>query len=273
MEYTQTELMTVLNDHQKWLARTGGNRADLSNANLFGADLNNVNLSHANLSNADLSEANLFGADLFGADLSNANLFGANLSNVNLSHANLVDADLSEANLSNTNLFGANLSGADLSNVNLSRANLVDADLSEANLSGADLSEANLNNTNLSYTNLSNAKGILNPIEYIMENFEKTKEGIIVYKTFGEYYTPNPNWEIAEGSIIEEVVNPLPTVECGSGVNVATKEWVKRECNNLVWKCLIKWEWLAGVVVPYQTDGKIRASKVQLIKPVNLNCL
>lgn len=34
-------------------------------------------------------------------------------------------------------------------------------------------------------------------------------------------------------------------------------------------KCLIRWKWLAGVVVPYQTEGQIRASRVQLIKPVN----
>src|SRR5690606_21515705 len=142
-----------------------------------------------------------------------------------------------------------------------------------ASLNSADLYGADLGYADLSGADLSGAKGILNPIKYIMENFEKSEEGIIVYKSFHENYLPNPNWKIEEGSIIEEVVNPLPTVECGCGVNVATKEWVKRECNNLVWECLIKWEWLPGVVVPYQTDGKIRASKVQLIKPIRLNRL
>src|SRR5690606_6400777 len=115
-----------------------------------------------------------------------------------------------------------------LSNVNLSRANLSGAYLGGANLNGA---------------NLSGAEGLLNPIEYIEKNFEKTNEGIIVYKSFGEHYVPNPNWEIAEGSIIEEVVNPLPAVKCGCGINVATKEWVERECYNQIWECLIKWEW------------------------------
>lgn len=84
----------------------------------------------------------------------------------------------------------------------------------------------------LSDANLSGAKELLDSIKYIEKNFEKTEEGIIVYKSFGVHYTPNPNWEIAEGSIIEEVVNPLPTVACGCGVNVATKEWAERECNN-----------------------------------------
>ena len=189
MEYTQAELMIVLNDHQKWLAGTGGTCANLSGANLRGAKLGS-----ANLSSAELRYAELNGADLSGADLRHANLNGADLSGV---------------------------------------------------------------------------KGLLNPIEYIMENFERNDQGIIVYKAFGEHYTPNSNWKIEEGSIIEEVVNPLPTVISGCGINVATKEWAKRECNNQIWKCLIRWEWLAGVVVPYQTEGQIRASRVQLIKPVN----
>ena len=196
--YTKEELMEIINDHQKWLAGTGGNRADLSGANLSDADL-----KWADLRRADLRCANLSGADLRRADLRHANLW---------------------------------------------RANLSDADLRCADLSGI--------------------KGLLNPIEYIMKNFEKTEDGIIVYKSFGENYMPNPNWNIAEGSILEEVVNPLPTVECGSGINVATKEWAERECINQIWKCLIRWEWLAGVVVPYQTEGVIRASRVQLIKPV-----
>ena len=184
---TKEELMEIINDHQKWLAGTGGICADLRYADLSGADLGGANLRHANLSGADLR-----------------------------------CADLSDANLRHVDLSGADLSGA---------------------------------------------KGILNPIEYLEKNFERNDQGIIVYKSFGENYI-NPNWKIEEGSIIEEVVNPLPTVISGCGINVATKEWAKRKCHNQIWKCLIRWEWLAGVVVPYQTDGVIRASKVQLIKPV-----
>jgi hypothetical protein len=130
-------------------------------------------------------------------------------------------------------------------------------------LSGVDLKHIYLRDVDL-----SGVKGLLSPIEYIMENFEKTEDGIIVYKSFGENFPPNPNWEIAEGSIIEEVVNPSPNIVCGSGVNVSTKEWAERKCKNMIWKCLIRWEWLAGVVVPYQTEGQIRASRVHLIKPI-----
>jgi uncharacterized protein YjbI with pentapeptide repeats len=133
-------------------------KADLSEANLYGANLSRANLyganlSRANLSGADLSEANLSRANLSGADLYGANLYGANLYGANLYWANLYWANLSEANL-----YGANLSRANLSEANLSRANLYWANLSEANLSRADLSGADLYGANLSGADLSRAK-------------------------------------------------------------------------------------------------------------------
>ena len=119
------ELKAILGKHLKWLrGEDGGERANLSGANLSEANLSGANLSGANLSGANLSEANLFGANL-----SEANLSGANLSEANLSGANLFEANLSGANLSEADLFGANLSEADLSEANLSGANLSEADL------------------------------------------------------------------------------------------------------------------------------------------------
>jgi hypothetical protein len=279
MEYTQAEILKILKKHREWLAGSGGSRADLSGADLNDADLSEADLREANLSGAYLCDANLYYANLSGANLSHAHLHCANLYNAklikaDLSHvesskadlrsANLCEADLSSAGLFRANLSCTNLFKADLSNACLDYAKLIEANLFNANLSGVDLRHIDLSNIDL-----SGVKGLLNPIEYLEKNFERNDQGIIVYKSFGEHYAPNPNWEIAEGSTIEEVVNPLPTVKCGSGINVATKEWVKRECYNRIWECLIRWEWLAGVVVPYQTDGMIRASKVQLIRPVN----
>ena len=155
----------------------------------------------------------------------------------------------------------ANLSGADLSGSNLSRADLRGSDLSEADLSGSDLSWADLSGAK----NLANH----NSADYIMANFDKTEEGIVVYKTFGFHSHPNPNWKIEKGAIIEENVNPNRTEECGCGVNVGTLEWVKKHGGRRdIWKCLIKWEWLPDVVVPYHTDGKIRAGRVQLLEVI-----
>ena len=175
-----------------------------------------------------------------------------------LSGAHLCGADLSYANLSRANLSGADLSGADLSYANLSGADLSYANLSRANLSSADLS----------YANLSGASGLIDAIDYIDAHFERVKDGYIVYKTFGGNYAKPDSWTIEPGAIIEEVCNPNRTNACGCGINVAPIEWVKENYKGDVYKLLIRWEWLPGVVVPYNTDGKIRCSRAQIIGKV-----
>ena len=155
-------------------------------------------------------------------------------------------------------LSGANLSGADLSG----------ADLSDANLSGADLSDANLSGANLRRANLSGSQGLLDAINYMEANFERTDEGYIVYKSFNSNYTAPDRWKIEPGEVIEEVANPDRTCECGCGINVAPLEWVKNDNYKQPYKLLIRWEWLPGVVVPYNTDGKIRCSKAQILEAV-----
>ena len=231
--------------------------------NLSGANLSGAYLSGANLSDANLSDANLSGANLSGAYLRRANLSGANLSDANLSGAYLSGADLSDANLS-----GANLSGANLSDANLRRANLSGAYLSGAYLRRANLSGANLSGANLSDANLSDADGLMSSIAYIDAHFERVEKGFIVYKTFGGKYAPPSKWTIAPESIIEENVNPCRTDDCGCGINVAPLEWVKKNYRGDIWKCLIEWAWLPGVVVPYGTDGKIRCERVRLLEKV-----
>ena len=158
------------------------------------------------------------------------------------------------ANLSGANLRGANLSGADLLYTNLSRA-----DLSHAELSRADLSHANL----------SDATGLLNPIDYLAEKFERTEDGYVVYKIFNGCYEPPAKWKVEPGEVITEEVNSCRVDECGCGINAAPLEFVKRNFPGKdIYKLLIKWEWLAGVVVPYNTDGKIRCSRALIIEKV-----
>ena len=111
--YTPDELKSILEKHCKWIRdEEGGERADLSSANLSYADLRYADLSSANLSYANLRYANLSSANLSYADLSSANLSYANLRYANLSSANLSYANLSYANLSYANLSSANLSYA-----------------------------------------------------------------------------------------------------------------------------------------------------------------
>ena len=112
---TRTELLEILERHRKLLVgEDGGQRADLSEAdlryaNLCGADLRYADLCGANLSGANLSGADLSGADLSGADLSGADLRGADLRGANLSGADLSGADLRYADLRYADLCGANL--------------------------------------------------------------------------------------------------------------------------------------------------------------------
>ena len=122
---TAEKLAEILEKHKFYLdGKEGGERANLS-----GADLGGANLSGANLIRADLSGANLSGANLIRADLSGADLSGANLSEADLSEADLSGADLSGANLSEADLSEADLSGADLSGAKglLSTVNFLEA--------------------------------------------------------------------------------------------------------------------------------------------------
>ncbi|EBG7039859.1 pentapeptide repeat-containing protein [Salmonella enterica subsp. enterica] len=105
------DLSKILEEHKVWITsmRESGSRADLRDANLYGADLRG----------ADLRDANLYGADLRGADLRDADLYGADLR----------DADLRDADLRGADLRGADLRGADLRGADLRDANLYGADL------------------------------------------------------------------------------------------------------------------------------------------------
>ena len=248
------DLKQILEKHALWLI--GDEKG--TQANLSCANLSEAKLSYAKLSEAYLSCANLNGADLSGADLIGAYLSYAKLSGADLSGADLSGAYLSEANMSCANLSGANLSCANMSCANLSYANLSYANLSGAKLNGADLRKADL----------SGAKGLLSPIEYIQDHFEKSESGFIAYKTFGGTYEPNTSWVISVGETLEENVDPTRTIGCGCGINIATLDWVKNNTKGDIWKVLIKFEWLPGVVVPYNTNGKIRCGRVQLIEKI-----
>jgi len=263
------ELNEILKSHKMWLNNSvNGKKADLSNANLYKANLTDVNLSHANLLKTNLSYANLIDTNLSGANLSNANLYKTDLLRTNLYIPNLYEANLTDANLYKANLYKANLSGANLYKADLSYTNLTDANLSRANLTDANLSRANLTDANL-----SGCKGLLNPKDWMNNNFKKTEKGYIVYKAIGETYYKTPKyWEIKEDSYIEEICNQNRTNPDGCGINFATKDRVQNEFKNKkydLWECLLEWEDLINVCVPYNTDGVIRCRRLKLLKIIN----
>jgi len=229
---------------------------DLSEANLFRANLFQATLLRATLSGADLRRANLFRANLFRANLSEANLFRAVLDGANLNEANLFEADLAKAVLTE----------ADLNEADLTEANLRKADLTEATLRGANLDGANLSGANLSEANLSGCTGLLNPAEWMRENFKQTETGFIVYRALNKSFHSAPStWKYESGAAIEEVVNSNRCNHCGCGVNFATKRWIKciwREPDLRIGKFLLEYVDLANLIVPYNTDGKARCARL-----------
>ena len=90
-----SKLKEILEKHKMWLnCEEGGEKANLSGADLrrvdlYKADLSGAHLREANLRIADLSRTNFRGADLSGASLSGANLSGADLRDANLRGADL----------------------------------------------------------------------------------------------------------------------------------------------------------------------------------------
>lgn len=188
---------------------------------------------------------------------------------------NLIEADLSFMNLEGADLYGANLAGADLSNSNLTNANLNQADLTLANLLsaklvGADLRGVLFSKTNLILANLSGAK-IEDNSKAFISKFKKTSEGIIVYKgIFNTEYSVPSYWEIKEGSYLEENVDFNRHIDCGHGVNFAYKEWIREHYpDSDVWECLIEWDDLPGVVIPFNTSGKARCNRLKLVKQLS----
>ena len=131
----------------------------------------------------------------------------------------------------------------------------------------ADLSYANLS------CNLSEAKGLPNMKEWFNKSFKKTAKGYIVYKAIGNTsYSPNPKWKIKKGEYLEENVNLNPTFDCGCGVNFGTLAFVKSNYSRAkeVWECLLEFEDMVNLCVPYYTDGKARCGRLKLVKKINL---
>ena len=181
-----------------------------------------------------------------------------------LMYSNVSNSDLRDCNLSGCELRCCNLSDCDLRGCDLSNS-----DLRDCNLSGCELKGCNLSGCELKGCNLSESTGLKSQTDFMAENFERTADGYIAYKRFGWCFDVPPQWSIEPGSVLEEVVNYDRTYPCGCGINVASLAWAEENiaCDP-AWKVLIRWEWLPGVCVPYNSDGRIRCEKVELIEEI-----
>jgi len=118
--------------------------------------------------------------------------------------------------------------------------------------------------------NISQTKGLDNGSD-LMNQFEKTDKGWIVYKAIGGTTYPIPNeWQILPGSLLTEQVNHNRFEDCGCGVNFGTLDFIKRNYRNCqqLWKCLLQYEDAYDVCIPYNTDGKARCGKLKLLEKI-----
>jgi uncharacterized protein YjbI with pentapeptide repeats len=246
------------------------NRAELNDAKLNGAELNDAELNDAELNRAQLDDALLNGARLNDAQLDGARLNGARLNG----------AELNDAELNGARLYGAELNRAQLNRAQLNRAQLNGAQLNDAELNGAQLNRAQLDGAQLNGADLSGAIGLLSASEWLQKNCEQDEYGYIVYKRFGATtYSSPKQWIVEKGQYITEVADSSRTITCGCGINVGTLAWcTENYTSEALWKCRIRVRNddgtfcadLAGVIVPYNTDGKFRCERLELLEPIKV---
>lgn len=125
-------------------------------------------------------------------------------------------------------------------------------------------------------TNFKGSTGLSSPIDIISGNYEKTENGYIGYCVFDK--SPEP------GQILTETVNTNRSTP--SGIHVMTKEYINwiykdKETGNdkrtrykkvEVWEVIIPFEYLSGVVVPFDFHGEIYCERVKATKFVRNSC-
>lgn len=294
------DIESRLASHVLWLnEHKSGRMLNLSNENwekvsLKGARLGGSVLKKTNLAGADLIEANLEASNLWMAHLNGANLTGGNLRNAFLNEANLSQATLKGALLVDSACVGTDFRDADLTQADLTRAilcranfgkttlrnaNLWLADCAFADFSDADFTDADLREADFSDACLTGAKGLVTEEEWLNANLEETRHGWIAYRRQYGYRTAPKDWVFEPGEwLTVPDLNQDRRHECGGGVHAATLDWIKRKfqyqlnkpssSRTQVWKVFIPYE--STIVVPYATDGKLRADRLKLLKRINV---
>ncbi|MGB1007055.1 MAG: pentapeptide repeat-containing protein, partial [Thalassobaculaceae bacterium] len=181
-------LNAALDQHEKFVAGTGGKRlslasVDLSGMNLSGRDLSDAELTGCVLAGSDLRDAKLVGSVLFACDLQNcqlqnavmdrADLRGAVLRGADLTNGSVVAADLRDGVLMRADSDGnlvelaisqdvdkeatAEVDGRVIEDTALSSSFVKQTDLTDTNLRNARFFRANLTGANLTGSNLQGA--------------------------------------------------------------------------------------------------------------------
>ena len=185
-------------------------------------------------------------------------------------------ADLSRADLSRADLSGANLSRANLSGADLSRADLSGAYLSGADLYGADLSGANLYGANLSGAYLSGAVGYIRerclPLLLLLDQPGNIRAYKLVNAAGEGHVNGGIRYEVG-GSVSVDNANTDPNEPCGTGIHVATLDWVLREWRPGYRVLLLEFAAADIACIPNGTDGKFRLHRADVVAEKDISAL
>jgi hypothetical protein len=255
-------ILDAAGPHKQWLEsyRTHGRQANFSSLAIDGGGqrISRVDFSQAVFENSRITNFFFYNCVFSLASFLNAKILRCSFEGCKIDSATFSLSSITATTFYLTSLTKSSFSQSIMEDCTLKECNLLDVVFRSARFSSVDF---------------SGSTGVFDPSEWMRSNLEKTSEGYIVYKTFGELYRPSVSWDIRPGAIIEENVNPCVTQTCSSGINVSTARYRARKVTwgtlSPVWKCLIRWEWLPGVVVPWDTEGGFRCSKLQLIDVID----
>lgn len=138
----------------------------------------------------------------------------------------------------------------------------------ESKMIYCDFSNLDCTNSAFGYLDISGTTGFIKSSDFMNRHFKKDDKGYIVFKVIGKTdFPPNKNWKIEEGSYIEENVDTNRFECCGCGVNFGTLAYVRSLYPyGEVWECRIDFTDAAGIIVPYNSDGKARCERLYLTR-------
>lgn len=236
------------------------------NSNLEKTEIQSCNCLMGLFREAEIVNSKFIESKINQTDFCSAKIYGTifRYSDIKFSYfskAEIEDTIFSCSEIEHTNFGGVGFYNTEFSSCSMSSINFVNTDLNAVTF---------FEDTWGAGINLSGAQSFPSTSDFIEKHFEATKEGIIVYKTFGTNYPIPKYWTIEPNSVITEVVNFNKNELCGCGINVAPYQWVLdgAKSSDYIYKLLIKWEWLAGVCVPFNSTGQIRCEKAMILEKI-----
>ncbi len=104
-----------------------------------------------------------------------------------------------------------------------------------------------------------------------LNTLDRDSKGFLCYKRVGlmtSYRKPD-RWVIKNGSFITENIDTNFLIQCGRGVNVGNFFFALtqyKDCD--LWMCRIRYEDAGDICVPWSSQGKFRASRVELLHEI-----